>query len=153
MPRKCTVSATWSYESGGSILFGDGNTWERIDSITVPGGPTFGPRLAEAGTAGYIQGVFLDSNHYDAKAKSFAGMRFITDAVGATVGSTVTLIGNDEGDVWWMLKGTIDKKTGAVSVDFSPKGGPSDIAATYTASDGKLTFGDGNVWQHAMQAS
>ena len=49
-------------------------------------------------------------------------------------------------------------------VDFTPKGGPKDVTATFSTTsdlkyDGKLTFPDGNVWSmvrgafHYLQGS
>ena len=56
----------------------------------------------------------------------------------------ITLIGSDDGTEFWTLNGTwSDRSTGAILVDFSPKGGPSDLSATYSCSEDdecKLTW-------------
>ena len=41
------------------------------------------------------------------------------------------------------VKGTYEGKT--ITVDFTPKGGPKDVTATYAIGKG-LTFPDGNTW-------
>ena len=44
----------------------------------------------------------------------------------------------------WTVRGTYEGKS--INVDFSPKGGPKDVTATYSIAGG-LTFPDGNAWK------
>ena len=60
------------------------------------------------------------------------------------IGTNKVLVeGADEDKKAYKLKGTYEGKT--VVIDFSPKGGPKDVTATYSIAKG-LTFADGNVW-------
>ena len=54
----------------------------------------------------------------------------------------VTITGADEDGVPWKVKGVATGKT--ITIDFSPKGGPTDITATWTGLG--LKFPDGNLW-------
>ena len=61
------------------------------------------------------------------------------------IGSNKVLIeGADEDGKKWTVRGTYEGKT--ITVDFSPKGGPSGVTAEYAIGSG-LTFPDGNVWK------
>ena len=44
----------------------------------------------------------------------------------------------------WTVRGTYEGKT--VTIDFTPKGGPKDVTASYVLGKG-LTFPDGNTWK------
>ncbi|KAG7365341.1 hypothetical protein IV203_038544 [Nitzschia inconspicua] len=46
-------------------------------------------------------------------------------------------------DDLWKVQGTVKSSNSAV-IDFSPKGGPSNLVATY--EDGGIVFPDGNKW-------
>ena len=47
---------------------------------------------------------------------------------------------------FWSLRGKFTDPTKTkVAVDFSPKGGPADLAGAY--AEGKLTWPDGNSWR------
>ena len=56
----------------------------------------------------------------------------------------VLIEGADEDGKPWKVKGSYEGKT--IVVDFTPKGGPKDVTATYSIGSG-LTFPDGNVWK------
>ena len=60
----------------------------------------------------------------------------------ATIGG-----GDGPGDaVEWEVRGVISEADGnAMSVDFSPKGGPADLAARWVGDS--IEFGDGNSWR------
>jgi hypothetical protein len=61
-----------------------------------------------------------------------------------TIGTNKVLVeGADEDGKKWTVRGTSEGKV--VTLDFTPKGGPKDITATYSIAKG-LTFADGNVW-------
>lgn len=95
-----------------------------------------------------LQGFFTDKNHYE--PGTWKGTRMITDAEGVTSGTTITLLGSDDGVSFWKVAGVFtDKAAGMVSIDFSPKGGPAGIEATWANS--RLIFGDGNYWQLMVQ--
>jgi hypothetical protein len=63
----------------------------------------------------------------------------------AVRGNDITITGFDEpsGPVW-KVKGIVEDPKGTLSIDFTPKGGPTGVKATWTG-DG-LAFPDGNVW-------
>ena len=61
------------------------------------------------------------------------------------IGTNKVLIeGADEDGKPWTVKGTYEGK--AVTVDFTPKGGPKDVTATWSIAGG-LLFPDGNAWK------
>ena len=65
-------------------------------------------------------------------------------------GDTLTMVGSDDGAAFWSLHGRfVDKAAGKLVVDFSPKGGPSDLSGVWAkACDGSvaITWSDGNIW-------
>mmetsp|Transcript_29017 Transcript_29017/g.43843 ORF Transcript_29017/g.43843 Transcript_29017/m.43843 type:complete len:183 (+) Transcript_29017:54-602(+) len=50
----------------------------------------------------------------------------------------------------WKIEGKMKSNTEAL-IDFSPKGGPSDLLAKY--SDGGIVFPDGNKWEKVPQGT
>lgn len=161
--RPKDLPATWRVgERGGALHFADGNDWLRVDAAFAPAGPDFGPRLVAEPPPwpGYLQGFFVDHAHYNASRRSLAGTRIVSDAVlscpphcgAAARGAALTLIGTDDGERFWALRGAYtDRAAGAVRIDFSPKGGPADLAATWDAASGRLRFADGNYWARVAQ--
>ena len=92
--------------------------------------------LAARGANAVGSGVWKDPNHY-VSDDSLAGLRFIAEFPAGTL----TMIGTEDGASWWWLSG---KSSGnEITFDFSPKGGPADLAAVF---DGHITWSDGNVW-------
>ena len=78
-----------------------------------------------------FEGEYTDPNHPD-------GMRKIT-----VEGNDVTLTGTDSaGGKQWVLKAK--ESEGTIFVDFSPKGGPSNLLGVFD-KDG-ITWPDGNHW-------
>ena len=75
------------------------------------------------------------------------GIRVISDAVGEVPGKLLTLMGTDDGETFWQLKGA-KGTNGDLVLDFSPKGGPAGLAASWrlTTAGGKISFSDGNDW-------
>jgi hypothetical protein len=124
-----------------AIVWADNNYWDQLNI------PDFAlKKSTDAGISGYYQ----DPNHI--KRHSWAGTRMISDAEGDKQGDGLTLIGSDDGENFWMLKGKYtDKASNAVSIDFSPKGGPSDLAGTF--ADGAIKWSDGNSWEKEMNAN
>ena len=61
----------------------------------------------------------------------------------------LTLVGTDDGESWFSISGFCDgQNMSRVHFDFSPKGGPVDVSATWSKVDGvvHLTWDDGNTW-------
>ena len=86
-------------------------------------------------------GVWKDPHHYVSDS-SLAGLRFISESPP----HVLNVIGTDDGKTWWALKGTCSGKgMTVISIDFSPKGGPSDATGTWAAGE-TITWPDGNVW-------
>lgn len=126
------------YEDG-KITFEGGNSWNKAfepDSAPCtdkekPGGSEFG-------------GLYTDPNHF--KQGSFAGTRMVSDLKGTAPSDDITLVGSDDGLLFWTLSGKFtSKKDGSLEIDFSPKGGPK-LAATYV--NGHIKYEDGNSWSH-----
>lgn len=61
-------------------------------------------------------------------------------------GSTAIITGADEDGKPFKVRGVVDGTT--ITVDFTPKGGPADVAAKYVVGKG-IVFPDGNVWTKA----
>ena len=94
----------------------------------------------------HLQGFFLDRAHH--VPGSWKGVRIIA---GEPAGTTITVMGTDDGETFWIVYGTIEREKNfpeekPVSIDFSPKGGPADITATWVPALSTLTFFDGNTW-------
>lgn len=88
-------------------------------------------------------GFYVDPNHH--RAGSFAGTRFISDELGLSRSTTLTLVGSDDGLAFWTLSGAwTDQAAGVLTVDFSPKGGPSNLTGVWSA--GVITWQDRNRW-------
>ena len=67
-------------------------------------------------------------------------------------GDGLTLIGSDDGTHFWMLKGKYtEKATGAISIDFSPKGGPASLSGT--VADGAIKCTSCNDGYHMEAAN
>jgi hypothetical protein len=97
------------------------------DKLSFPDGNTW-TKISGMG------GVYNDPNHP-------SGYRVVRVAKGGNV--FITLQDEPDGDVL-ELQGNQMENGSMVSIDFSPKGGPSNLTAT--AKDGKLVFPDGNAW-------
>jgi len=142
-PKKgpANLTGTWSMVDGiETITWPDGNAW--TGSMPTPAFQTT--------TAMTFHGLFLDSAHY--VPNTFAGVRILAE----TPQHTLHLVGSDDGTSWWYLKGnchgTVDA-TGKFTfisrdyfrVDFSPKGGPADLVASWDHKT-LIKFPDGNTW-------
>jgi len=119
------------------LTFSDGNAWSRLRS----------PDCDAAGCAssaqGHLDGFYTDPNHY--RKGSFAGVRMISNKEGDLATGRITLVGSDDGVLFWTLHGKLTHETeGGLVIDFSPKGGPANLAATFSGSS--ITYQDGNVW-------
>ena len=54
--------------------------------------------------------------------------------------------GADEDGKKWRLFGKSVSNGNEIVVDFSPKGGPTDLKGTWVAAENGIKFPDGNVW-------
>ena len=124
----------------------DGFTYNKLDSkkVDISGAavqdkalfsPSYisksAPPRAVAGVR--LGGTYSDPQHPGCKRK-------IT-----LIGTNKVLIdGADEDGKPWKVRGTYEGKT--ITVDFTPKGGPAGVTATYSIAGG-LTFPDGNTWK------
>ena len=57
-------------------------------------------------------------------------------------GKNAVIIGSDEDGKAWKVKAEVSGRR--LLIDFTPKGGPADVVATWTGLG--LSFPDGNVW-------
>ena len=97
-------------------------------------------------TAGDMQGQYSDPNHPGCPR----ALIVFTETTGA-------MYGNDDctglSDPWGPLPTTIADDLSIV-VDFSSKGGPSDLPGAYALADGAelgtITWSDGNVWTQTL---
>mmetsp|Transcript_107705 Transcript_107705/g.231885 ORF Transcript_107705/g.231885 Transcript_107705/m.231885 type:complete len:296 (-) Transcript_107705:42-929(-) len=98
-------------------------------------------QLAEA--ADDMGGFYVDPNHY--RKGTFAGTRMLSMREGDKISDAITLVGSDDGEAFWTLRGRVtDPAKGEFVIDFSPKGGPAGLRGTF--SQDRLTFADGNSW-------
>lgn len=84
---------------------------------------------------------------------SWAGVRFVSDAIGTTSSSTVTIIGSDDGESFWTVKGRFLNATSPeFRVDFRAKGGPPSAALVGTVHARSITWQDGSSWRRVSTA-
>eukprot|EP01006_Ploeotia_vitrea_P044723 TRINITY_DN66857_c0_g3_i1.p1 TRINITY_DN66857_c0_g3~~TRINITY_DN66857_c0_g3_i1.p1 ORF type:complete len:239 (-),score=17.15 TRINITY_DN66857_c0_g3_i1:367-999(-) len=135
-PKGGPANLNGTYNGKGKLTWQDGNFWSAVKKPTF----TLGSPMWVLSDLG---GFYTDPNHY--KPGTFAGTRMISDKTGNRPGMGLTLVGSDDGKLFWTLHGEFTNKTsGALTVDFSPKGGPSDLTGTF--AKGKITWQDGNKW-------
>jgi len=87
-----------------------------------------------------FQGVFEDPNHPQ-------GYRIIVDTNDTT--AQLQLQDEPDGESFYipiLVLRDIASKTTQLSIDFSAKGGPSDLIATVQDRGNIISFSDGNVW-------
>ena len=82
---------------------------------------------------------------------SWAGVRFVSDAIGTKSSSLVTIIGSDDGENFWTVKGRFVNATSSeFRVDFQPKGGPSALLGTVVGRS--ISWQDGSTWRRVSKA-
>ena len=80
----------------------------------------------------------------------------ISDMLGDAESDVITIVGSDDGTKFWTINGSwVEKDSGSILVDFSPKGGPSDLSGTFSCAsqdnnDCKITWQDGNAWHMGL---
>eukprot|EP00933_Yihiella_yeosuensis_P050374 TRINITY_DN48172_c0_g1_i1.p1 TRINITY_DN48172_c0_g1~~TRINITY_DN48172_c0_g1_i1.p1 ORF type:complete len:233 (+),score=52.82 TRINITY_DN48172_c0_g1_i1:77-775(+) len=89
-------------------------------------------------------GYFRDPKHY--KEGTFAGSRFVTSRTGDKESNDITIIGSDDGKNFWTIHGKQDQSRCDITVDFSPKGGPSNLSGKYEAYTKAIVWSDSNYW-------
>ena len=149
------VEGTWARnrDDQTTITWPDGNVWQLLEEPTEAW--SFPTQLDDH------FGLFTDPHHYQS-ATSFAGTRYLADAYPPGSGKLV-LVGSDDGSSWWTARGTIVDDV-HLAVDFSAKGGPADLTATWASAaeqpsvdprplmlggkslPGQLVWPDGNAW-------
>merc|ERR1712137_1526948 len=113
------LSATFTESA---LVFADNNSWAKQTVFEVA--------TSTALVIADIGGIYQDPNHY--LKNSVIGTRMISDKMGDTVSNSITLIGSDDDGAFWTLNGHFtSREDGRILVNFSPKGGPSDLAGTY----------------------
>lgn len=156
------VEGTWARnrDDQTTITWPDGNTWQMLEEPTEAWShPT---QLDDH------FGLFTDP-HHSLGATSFAGTRYLAEAYPLGTGKLV-LVGSDDGSSWWTARGTIVDDV-HLTVDFSAKGGPADLSATWASAaeqpsvdprplmlggkslPGQLVWPDGNAWSKNGDAS
>lgn len=67
-------------------------------------------------------------------------------------GKDVSIVGSDnlDGSKQWLIKAKEDYP-GTIFVDFSPKGGPSNLLGVYNDADNGIKWPDGNLWSKLKQ--
>lgn len=130
---------------GGQIVWQDGNHWPRFAT------PNFSFNNDPSGRT-TIGGIYYDPAFPGLLDGTFEGSRMVTDEIGDASGNQLTLIGSDDNVFFWSAKGHwVDKAAGTLIVDFSPKGGPANLAGTFSA--GTIHWADGNRWTRQAVAT
>tara|TARA_B100000795_G_C22686898_1_gene394024 strand:+ start:33 stop:992 length:960 start_codon:yes stop_codon:yes gene_type:complete len=86
---------------------------------------------------------------------SWAGVRFVSDAVGTKSSSLVTIVGSDDGESFWTVKGRFLNATSSeFRVDFQPRGGPSALLGTVVGRPNarSISWQDGSTWRRVSKA-
>lgn len=92
---------------------------------------------------GEIGGFYTDPKLYSSAAGSFAGCRMISDIMGDTPSTRLTLIGSDNGEDFWTIYGNwTDKANGIFTVEFSATLGK----ISGKLSSGTISWKSGEVW-------
>mmetsp|Transcript_26366 Transcript_26366/g.83499 ORF Transcript_26366/g.83499 Transcript_26366/m.83499 type:complete len:210 (-) Transcript_26366:54-683(-) len=92
-----------------------------------------------------VGGLYTDAKHF--KGSGLAGTRMVADGPG----EKLTVVGTDDGAAFWAVAGRVtDKAEGSLVLDFSPKGGPADLAGKYSLEYEKILWSDGNAWVPAL---
>ena len=103
--------------------------------LAVPSATLF--RLTNRSTRSGAQGIRIGGTYSD---PAHPGCTRKVTLIGT---NKVLIEGADEDGKKFTVRGTYEGKE--VTIDFTPKGGPADVTATYAIGSG-LTFPDGNVW-------
>ncbi len=128
-PRAATAAGKDPYACRGDASCGmDRSAIQRFTSKNAKG-DAVGVRIG---------GSYSDPNHPGCPRKvTLSGSTAIITGADGNPGCLDGVIGEP-----WKVKGSVSGRD--VVIDFSPKGGPKDIAARWNGLG--LEFGDGNVW-------
>jgi len=129
-------SAVKATVSGGKLSFPDGNVWTKAPRPKEPALPD--PVKA---VIALLEGTWSDPEH-PRGYRTLSGSAALGSASGDV---TIELQDDPDGPVL-KLPATLSLDPPALVIDFSAKGGPSEVKATVDAAAGKLSFPDGNVW-------
>mmetsp|Transcript_26119 Transcript_26119/g.54504 ORF Transcript_26119/g.54504 Transcript_26119/m.54504 type:complete len:233 (-) Transcript_26119:46-744(-) len=147
---KTSASVTLQDEPEGPIITvsGDINTSGKGTTVTLDLSPKGGPKDVVAIVKGSdlyfpdgnswtknsgVDGIYSDPNHPD-------GYRVVRASSGGNV--MITLQDEPSGPMVELVGKR--SSNGDILIDFSPKGGPKDLAASFKGD--KLVFPDGNAW-------
>lgn len=120
------------------IRWTDGNSWVRLPEPTYEPEPTTMQK--------HFGGFYTVKGVHNFDNGSYKGIRMVSDVGGANWDvheDEVVIIGSDDGKHFWTAWGKLQGSL--FHADFSKHGGPEK--AIGSASDGKITFEDGTVWE------
>eukprot|EP00746_Dinoflagellata_sp_MGD_P163413 gnl/MRDRNA2_/MRDRNA2_91436_c0_seq1.p1 gnl/MRDRNA2_/MRDRNA2_91436_c0~~gnl/MRDRNA2_/MRDRNA2_91436_c0_seq1.p1 ORF type:complete len:242 (+),score=31.42 gnl/MRDRNA2_/MRDRNA2_91436_c0_seq1:71-796(+) len=145
-PKGGPADVEGKFSDTGTLTWPDGNHWTRQASPQFKVAP-----LLPGKSTSDIGGFYTDPNHY--KPGGFAGTRMVSDSYGNKEGGVLRVMGSDDGTHFWTVFGHYQDKTeGKFGVDFSPKGGPADLAGTFDQMKQRLVWPDGNSWTKVSAA-
>lgn len=137
-----TISITWDTSLSSKY---DGLTDAELFDLNFHGPWATKLSLTRPGDAQEMAGAYADPNHPGCARTVDVLSSTMAEVSGADAAGGEGAQCDGETDVsWGPLNATIDDTT--IVVDFSPKGGPSDLTGTYSAATPGITWEDGNVW-------
>ena len=93
-----------------------------------------------------VGGLFVAPGY---EGGSWAGTRFVTDALGSISGPNVTVVGSDDGERFWVLRGALDVSTGRIDLAHTPHDTSSGKGMVTRTG---IVWEDGHVWTRVAQA-
>ena len=95
-------------------------------------------------------GLYSDPNHPDCFRKIIEGQsdKFMVYGQDNKAGEGVSCNTDDKSQLedWGPLPAVVNETN--IVVDFSPKGGPSDLTGAWDAATNRIVWQDSNYWQH-----
>ena len=88
-------------------------------------------------------GNYLDPNHPGC-VRTIKAISLTEIAVTGLDGAAGGACNGKDDKKWGPLDGKVTGDT--IVIDFSPKGGPSDLTGTWTPAQKRITWADGNYW-------
>lgn len=138
-----TISITWDTSTSSRF---DGLSDAQLFDLNYHGWATkLGLERPTEGSAEDMAGDYADPNHPGCARAVTVTSETTGYVTGADAAGGEGAECDGETDVaWGPLNATLADTT--IVVDFSPKGGPSDLTGTYSADTPGITWEDGNVW-------